>query len=172
MAETLDAFLELCKGGKPAIEGETLDAVFSPKKAAQVTKFKLSCQKELTDDDSESEDDSQPFVLNITKEIDAASGDIFQGYCYHAGKRFIPFTDGKLTVRKGGRGQIEFLIFEMTEVYIKNWRLENSDSDPLPEEIFDLCFNTLKITYYAQKPSGEQGSYTDGMGDFGAPKKK
>jgi len=109
----IDAFLELKKRGKPAIEGETLDKVFGAahRRAMQLNSFTLESQIDLasresasappstapgttsgrglldssgTDDDLLGGGDEEDFfTFTIEKDVDNATPHLFQFYCKH-----------------------------------------------------------------------------------------
>src|SRR4051812_5728664 len=97
-----DAYLELEKGGQPAVGGETLDAYFKSKKAVEVTSFKLTSQRDMTEGENSMAltEDQNLFVLSINKEVDNATPDLFLAYCMHASSRGSNFDTMRLTVRK------------------------------------------------------------------------
>jgi type VI protein secretion system component Hcp len=163
-----DAFMQLIKGGKPAVQGETLDAKFGKLKAFELTKFKLTSQRDMTSEEGEAEGDEPVFILNIEKEIDSATPDLFLNYCrYATTKNSGTFDEAIVTVRKAaGAAQLEYLVYRFRDVYIKSWRLENTDEDGLPEEVVDFCFHHCSVEYYAQKPGGAGADLTEGSWDF------
>jgi type VI protein secretion system component Hcp len=183
-----DAFMELFKGNKVAVTGETLDKKFADKKAFELRSFKLNSQRDMTQghevDPGDEEGQAEPvFVLNIQKDIDSATPDLFLNYCRYATMRGQDkqqsgvFDIAIVTVRKAGgirseggkavTGQIEYLVYEFHNVYIKSWKLEESGSgDELPEEVVDFCFNYCQMQYYPQKKTGEQASAVEGFWDF------
>lgn len=181
----LDAYLELLNGGQPAVTGECLDAVFSKKKAMQLTSFTLSSQVDLTGgkperEDEEAEEIYQPpgpqktpsknlFTFTITKEIDNATPDLLLGFCQRWATQNVTWELARVTVRKAGGGlpAIDYLIYEFTNVYVRSWTLENQDADDLPEEEVEFAFDTCRMQYYPQSASGVRKSMKEGGWDFG-----
>jgi type VI protein secretion system component Hcp len=167
----LDCFLQLLKGGKSAVEGESLDAKFGPLKAFELVKFRLSSQIDMTTEDPAAgadEEAEQAFVLNVTKEIDSATPDLFLNYCRFSATRTLgTFDEAILTVRKAaGAKALEYLVYRLRDVYIKSWRLENADADGLPEEVIDFCFMACTVEYSAQRTAGGGTGMVQATWDF------
>src|SRR5262249_9226553 len=131
-----DAFLELLTRGKPAVTGETLDEEFKPRKAMEIASFKLQSQRDMTDGDASDglTEGTTLFQLSVTKEVDNATPDLYLAYCKQASSREANYDLMRLTVRKAaGATKFTYLVLQFANVFVKSWKLENSD-DGLPEE--------------------------------------
>lgn len=128
----IDGFLELLRGGKPAVHGESLDATFGVKHAMAIQSFTFSSDSRAAramrgmfdDEDLGGDEDhalagmrggkgkgkgggpekERPFTLNfeITKLVDSASPALFKAYCARACAMAKPYGLAKVTLRKAG----------------------------------------------------------------------
>jgi type VI secretion system secreted protein Hcp len=63
--------------------------------------------------------------------------------------------EAKLTCRKAGREQEEFLIVKMTDVLITSYQQGGaSESDVVPTDQLSLNFAKIEVEYFPQKPDG------------------
>jgi type VI protein secretion system component Hcp len=168
-----DAFLRIY-GGNPPVEGETLDYKFHDKHAFELLKFRLAGQKDLTQGRELLDLDEGPlFLLNITKDVDSATTDLFKNYLQQKTRAQPVFDKAILTLRKAaGSKQIKYLILEFDHVGIESWKLQNDDGDDLPEEIIDFSFRTIKFQYIPQSVTGKAAKvWTEAFWDFMDTKK-
>lgn len=87
--------------------------------------------------------------LSLTKYVDASSPILV---AKAAIGEMIPTA--KLTVRKSGQPPLEYLILEMTSVYISSVSTGGSGGEDRLTENVALNFATLKVTYTPQKADG------------------
>jgi len=64
-----------------------------------------------------------------------------------------PIGDGVLTVRKAGGDQLEYMVFEMKNVLVSSW-LVNQGGDALATESFSLNFDKVHLTVKEQDEKG------------------
>ena len=95
--------------------------------------------------------------LHITKYVDKASPGLFQNCCI--GKSFSTAT---LSVRKaGGDSPVEYLKYDMDEVFITSVQTSGSDGGGIATESASLNFSKMKVTYTEQNADGSAGNSTD-----------
>jgi type VI secretion system secreted protein Hcp len=94
--------------------------------------------------------------LTVSKYVDKASPGLFQNCCI--GKSF---TSATLTVRKaGGTDPVEYLVYEMDEVFITNVSTSGSDGGGIATETVSLNFAKMTVTYTEQNADGSAGAAT------------
>lgn len=94
--------------------------------------------------------------LTVTKYVDKASPGLFQNCCI--GKSF---GSAKLTVRKaGGTDPVEYLVYDMDEVFITNVSTSGSDGGGIATESISLNFAKITMTYTEQNADGSAGAAT------------
>ena len=87
--------------------------------------------------------------LSITKYVDKSSPVLLLACC--TGKHH---RSARLTVRKAGEHQLEFLVIELTEVTVSSISAAGSSGDDRPSESLSLDFAKLKYSYTPQKVDG------------------
>lgn len=94
--------------------------------------------------------------LHVTKYVDKSSPGLFQGCCI--GKSYPKAT---LTVRKaGGDNQVEYLKYDMDEVFITSVQTSGSDGGGIATETASLNFAKMEVTYTEQNADGSAGAST------------
>jgi type VI protein secretion system component Hcp len=181
----LDAFLELTKNGSP-VAGESLDRAF--RKAMAITSFWIGSgqppQRARRDPQAETDEHADqpttiapnnqaqpppparkpqfPLTFRISKDVDAASKELFLAYCRHAdsdrlaGDQNNPdcFDTARVTLRKaGGKEPLVYLVLEFGTVFVNNYELK-TDSDKLPIETITFGFRKCKLVYTPQRTGG------------------
>ena len=88
--------------------------------------------------------------LNVMKHVDKASPNLFLHCC--TGKHFPTAT---LTVRKaGGDNPVDYLKYDMNEVYISSVQTAGSDGGGIATESVSLNFSKVEVTYTPQEADG------------------
>jgi type VI secretion system secreted protein Hcp len=87
--------------------------------------------------------------MSITKYVDSSSHALLLGCA--TGEHF---DTAKLTVRKAGKTQLEYIIIEMTEVMITSVSTGGSGGEDRLTENIALNFAKVKFSYVPQKPDG------------------
>lgn len=87
--------------------------------------------------------------INCTSPMSKASGFLFE-YCAN-GKHM---KTAKLTCRKAGEKQEDFLIITLEEVYIGNYQTSGSSGSDIPYDSFSLAFAKITFDYKAQGATG------------------
>ncbi len=94
--------------------------------------------------------------LTVSKYVDKASPGLFQNCCI--GKSFATAT---LTVRKaGGDSPVNYLVYDMDEVFITNVSTSGSDGGGIATETVSLNFAKMTVTYTEQNADGSAGAAT------------
>jgi type VI secretion system secreted protein Hcp len=180
----IDGFLELLRGGKPAVHGENLDASFAAKHAMAIQSFTLSSDSKAAramrgmfeDDEMEGDEDAalammasrksrsktggekqRPFTLNfeVTKAIDSASPALFKAYCARACVMAKPYDVARVTLRKaGGAKPLEYVQLQFTQVFVATYDVDSNSGDQQPTETVTFTFRTCSILYRPQKSAG------------------
>jgi len=91
--------------------------------------------------------------LSITKYVDCASHALLLGCA--TGEHY---DYAKLTVRKAGKTQMEYIIIEMTEVMVTSVSTGGSGGEDRLTENIALNFAKVKFSYVPQKPDGTPGT--------------
>jgi type VI secretion system secreted protein Hcp len=65
---------------------------------------------------------------------------------------------GKLTTRKAGKEQQEYLVIDMTDVFVSSYQTGGSDGQLLPTEQISLNFAKIEFDYKEQKDDGSLGA--------------
>jgi type VI secretion system secreted protein Hcp len=95
--------------------------------------------------------------LNVMKHVDKASPGLFLGCA--TGKHFPTAT---LTVRKaGGESPVDYLKYDMTEVYISSVQTAGSDGGGIATESASLNFAKIQVTYTPQQAGGTPDASID-----------
>ncbi len=88
--------------------------------------------------------------LSIMKHVDKASPGLFLACC--TGKHLPTAT---LSVRKaGGDAPVEYLKYDLTEVYISSVQTSGSDGGGIATESASLNFSKMEVTYTPQTATG------------------
>jgi type VI secretion system secreted protein Hcp len=94
--------------------------------------------------------------VTVMKYVDKASPGLFQNCCI--GKSFKSAT---LTVRKaGGDKPVNYLVYNMDEVFITNVSTSGSDGGGIATESVSLNFAKITVTYTEQNADGSAGKDT------------
>ena len=91
--------------------------------------------------------------LHVTKLVDKSSAGLFQACCN--GKHF---DTAKLYVRKAGENPLEYLKYDMDEVFITSVQTGGTDGGGLATESVSLNFAKIKLTYTVQNKDGTAGT--------------
>jgi type VI protein secretion system component Hcp len=190
----VDLFLELKDYDGKAVSGETADAEFKPKKAIEISEFKLdgdSAESRALGDDDEGESEtsraekpdkkndklnprrtrekSGPYCkFEITKVVDSASTSLLLAYCWTISSKdavFGPkYASAKVTVRKSGGAQHKFLILTFEDVSVINYNLDVKSE--YPEESMTFKFEKLSMLYFPQLSDGSLDVLRSAEWDF------
>ena len=188
---SIDAFLELLKEGGEQVEGETQDVLFPKfieiKSFSMNAKRDMKSSKQsstsetdtsLPDPDSEPDLDailerptmtnnkpgesvSDSFTVEITKDVDLASTELFSNYCYSVSDQAMPYDKAIFYFRISGAGlklgkepkNVSFLVLELTQPFVYSYRLDTR-STSIPEETVGFYFQTFHVTYKPQQTTG------------------
>ncbi len=91
--------------------------------------------------------------ISVTKYVDSASHALLLACA--TGEHF---ATAKLTVRKAGKTQIEYITIDMTEVLITSVSTGGSGGEDRLTENISLNFAKVKFAYTPQKPDGTAGT--------------
>jgi type VI secretion system secreted protein Hcp len=92
--------------------------------------------------------------LNFTHHIDKATPLLLKA-C--ATGQHIP--DATITVRKAGKGQLEYLIIKLTDVVVTSVSMSDGSGDTfVPMESVGLAFAKVEYGYKPQNPNGSLGT--------------
>lgn len=171
----VDLFLELIDENKKKVEGETRDQEFSKKKAIEISEFKLDGDsaesrakkgkkkkrdkggRDSDDDDEGGGESKGPYCkFEITKTVDASSPNLLLAYCWTISSGEAAdgpkYTTARISVRKGGAGQLVYLVLEFTEVSVISYSLDIKSETP--EETMVFKFEEIEMTYHSQADDG------------------
>jgi type VI secretion system secreted protein Hcp len=97
--------------------------------------------------------------MHFTKLVDKSSPNLFQACC--TGKHF---DSAKVTVRKaGGDAPLEYLVYDLTEVFISSHNITGHDGGGIAQESGSLNFSKINVTYNPQSDTGGgEGANTKG----------
>jgi type VI secretion system secreted protein Hcp len=90
--------------------------------------------------------------FSITKKVDKATPKLFLA-C--ATGEHIP--EAKLTVRKAGGEQQEFLTVKMSDLLVSSYQTGGASSDPVPTDQVSFNFAKIEIEYRQQRDEGTVG---------------
>lgn len=140
----------------PDVEGETKDKVYAGKKAFEIYSFSFGASNPSTIGSGTGGAGAGRVTVssfNIMKKTDKASRQLFMACC--TGDHFGEAT---VTLRKAGgqaTGQVEFLTYKFTEVYVDSIQWSGSTGgDDTPAESVSLSFGKVQIEY---NPQGVKG---------------
>jgi type VI secretion system secreted protein Hcp len=92
--------------------------------------------------------------FSITKKTDNASPDLFLACCMGD-----HYSTASVTLQKSGAGQIIYLEYDFTEVYVDSIQWSGAaGGDDTPTESVSFSFATVKITYTPQTSTGSKGT--------------
>jgi type VI secretion system secreted protein Hcp len=143
MAEN-DIFLDL-KG----IQGESQDSTH--KKSIHLESFGWSCLSPRDVSTQQPIGKRQHRPLSCVKHTDAATALLLQALFSNR-----KIDSGKIYVRKAGEVQRDYLIIELTTVFVTNFSI-SSPIASLPIENFDLVYEKINVTYREQTALGTLG---------------
>ncbi len=105
--------------------------------------------------------------FHFVKKTDKASAKLFVAMA--TGEHL---TEAKLTCRKAGKEQQEFLIITMTDTLISSYQTGGSaGSSIIPSEQLSMGYSKIEIKYKEQKPDGSLGGEVIGGWDVKSNKK-
>ena len=88
--------------------------------------------------------------LHFTKLLDKSSPNLFQACC--TGKHFDTAT---VTIRKaGGDSPVEYLIYNLSEVFVSSFTVSGHDGGGIAQESGSLNFSKVEMTYNPQTAEG------------------
>lgn len=91
--------------------------------------------------------------LTISKRTDKASAAIFQKMCSG-----VHFPKATLVLRKSGGERVDFLKYEMEQVFITSMQWSGSEGgDDSPHETVSMSFGKIEVTYALQNADGTKG---------------
>lgn len=108
-------------------------------------------------DGSSSEQYTDAQILTISKSLDRSSPTLFQAYCSTSrtkeqGDKFR-YASATLTVRRASVPRYILAVYEFKNVFIASYTL-TSDDDARPGEEVEIGFQSFKVTYHPQNPTG------------------
>jgi type VI secretion system secreted protein Hcp len=104
--------------------------------------------------------------VHVTKFVDFATPHL---YSFSFSGKTV--GDAKITMRKaGGDSPVEYLVYDMTEVFVSSVSTTGHDEGGLAQESVALNFSKIKITYTIQSADGTAGSPLDVTLDVAANK--
>lgn len=71
-----------------------------------------------------------------------------------------------LTLRKAGKGQLEYLKIKLQDVLISSYSLEGQEAEGNPHDAFSLNFKKISVDYSPQKPDGSLAAAVHGGWDL------
>jgi type VI secretion system secreted protein Hcp len=142
----VDMFLEL-----DGIVGESLDAVFKPKKAIDVRGFNWGVSNTGTFHHGSGGGSGKANFqdLSIVKYTDKATADLL--LCCANGKHI---AKGTLTVRKAGEKPLEYMKISMTQILVSSVETGSQADDERQTERLLLNFAKVKVEYFMQSANG------------------
>ncbi len=90
--------------------------------------------------------------ISVTKYIDKSTPTLMKSACEGS-----HFSKGTLTVRKAGGTPLEYIIIDMTEVYVTALSSGGSGGEDRLTENVTLNFRTFKYKYVEQTKEGSEG---------------
>jgi type VI secretion system secreted protein Hcp len=103
--------------------------------------------------------------MHFTKVVDAASPNLF--IACSTGKHFPKAT---VTVRRAGEKPQEYLVYELTEVYISSITTSGHEGGGIAQESCSLNFSKVKVSYTPQNADGTPGAKNEKTYDVKANK--
>jgi len=91
--------------------------------------------------------------LQIQKVVDKSSAVLFQKCA--TGEHF---SKGKLVVRKAGGTQMEYLIYEMENVFVTSIHFSSAGGEENANESLSLAYGKVRFNYHPQNANGSQGT--------------
>ena len=71
-----------------------------------------------------------------------------------------------LTLRKAGKGQLEYLKIKLEDVLVSSYSLSGQESEGNPHDAFSLNFQKISVDYRPQKPDGSLAAAVHGGWDL------
>ena len=71
-----------------------------------------------------------------------------------------------LTLRKAGKGQLEYLKIKLEDILISSYAVAGAESEGIPHDAFSLNFKKISIDYRPQKPDGSLAAAVHGGWDL------
>jgi len=102
--------------------------------------------------------------LSIDKLVDKASPLLVTGATLNT-----TYPTAKLTLRKAGKDQLEFLVLDLTDVTVKGLVNSGPDAAGLVNERLTLAYTSVKFKYTPQKEDGSPGPSVTGTGPGSCP---
>ena len=136
------------------IDGETTDKVMSKDKACDILAWSWGISNSGTAHMGGGAGAGKANFqdITVTKYVDSASNALLLACA--TGEHF---PSAKLTVRKAGKTQINYIEIELTEVLITSVSTGGSGGEDRLTENVSLNFAKVKFSYYPQKPDGTAG---------------
>jgi len=91
--------------------------------------------------------------MHFTKYVDKSSPNLFINCC--SGKHFPKAT---ITLRKAGDKPMEYLIYNLKEVFISSYNAAAHDGGGIAQESFSINFTTIEFNYAPQNADGSAGA--------------
>lgn len=91
--------------------------------------------------------------FHFTKGTDMASPNLFIACC--TGKHIPTAT---ITIRKAGENPMEYLIYNLTEVFVSSHNTSGHDGSGVAQESFSLNCSKVEINYTPQNADGSAGA--------------
>jgi type VI secretion system secreted protein Hcp len=155
-----DCFLKI--GSGPDVKGESTDS--KHKGEIEISSFSFGASNPATIGSGTTGSGAGKVsvsTFNVTKKTDKASPVLFQACC--EGDHYSTAT---VTLRKAGKNQQEYLIYDFTEVYVDSVQWSGkSGGDDTPHEDVSFSFATVHVKYAPQKPDGTLDSPVEGGWD-------
>jgi type VI protein secretion system component Hcp len=177
-----DVFMYLYKSGSK-IQGGSTDAMFPESielrsfsmdaegtvvsDPAEIDKLRdrllTSRDKPFATETDEAEEPLDSFTIEIKKDFDIASTELFNNYAQAASRKPIHFDKAEVFCRIGGPTanpdaqavQVCVLIYEFRQLYVFDYSLDTSEKSSIPSEKCQLYFDKYRITYRQQLASGK-----------------
>jgi type VI secretion system secreted protein Hcp len=150
-----DYFLAVQTGTTgPAIQGETLDATFSSKKAIELNSFDWSAENAVTIGSASGGSGAGKATLNrltVEKRVDSASAALFQRLATGA---HIPSME--LFVRKSGATGLGHLKYRFTGVFVSSVS-PSGDGEQMRERV-TFAYGSVAQSYTQQTAAGTAGT--------------
>jgi type VI secretion system secreted protein Hcp len=138
------------KGGSNQPKGETKDVAH--KDWLEVKTFEFGCENPTTIGSATGGAGAGKFKLQpfkVTKDVDKASAPLFMACA--AGAHYPTL---KLSIRKAGGQQKDYLTYIFRMVYVTNISWSGGGGEEAPEETVEFVYGAMGIKYFPQKPDG------------------
>jgi len=91
--------------------------------------------------------------MQLTKRADKSSPSLFAACC--SGKHFPTAT---LTVRKAGENPLEYLVYNMSNVFVSAFNSNSHGAGDIAQETLSLNFSKIEMNYTPQNADGTPGA--------------